>query len=160
VTPSALAFRPWRFVRPWMPRRTVGATWPVLVATAGVTLAAGGGMPAFAVHVFTDTPLAIAPEDVQRYREAGEEVAVIDLRPPDVFRRSHVAHARSLPLGELRRRQAEIPRSGRVVLYAGTPEEAAAAYQALRDAGYRNVMVLAGGLQAWIRFGFPVEATR
>jgi rhodanese-related sulfurtransferase len=118
----------------------------------------GGGVPAFAVHVPTDTPLAIASEDVQRYREAGEEVTVIDLRPPDMFQRSHVVHARSLPIGELRRRQAEIPRAGRVVLYAGTPEEAAAAYQWLRDAGYRNVMVLAGGFQAWIRLGFPVEA--
>jgi rhodanese-related sulfurtransferase len=125
-----------------------------------MTLAAGDGMPALAVHVFTDTPLAIAPEDVQRYRAAGEEVAVIDLRPLDAFRRGRVVHARSLPIGELRRRQDEIPRAGRVVLYAGTPEEAAAAYQWLRDAGYRNVMVLAGGFPAWIRLGLPVEGTR
>jgi 3-mercaptopyruvate sulfurtransferase SseA len=44
-----------------------------------------------------------------------------------------------------------------VVLYAGTPEDAAAAYQALREVGHRNVMVLAGGLPAWLRLGFPVE---
>ena len=131
--------------------------WAVLTVSAGLTLAAGGG-PALAVHVPTDTPLAIAPEDVQRYREAGEEVVVIDLRPLDAFRRGHVARARSLPVGELRRRQGEIPRAGRVVLYGATPEEVAAAYQALRDAGHRNVMVLAGGLPAWLRLGLPVES--
>jgi rhodanese-related sulfurtransferase len=135
-------------------------TWAALAASAGLIVGAGGGMPVHAVHVPTDAPLAIAPEDVRRYREAGEDVIVIDLRPTEAFRAGHLPRARSLPLGELRRREAEVPRAGRVVLYASTPEEAAAAYQALRDAGHRNVMVLAGGLPAWIRLGFPVEAVR
>ena len=132
----------------------------VLVASVALTLGAGGGRPAHAIHASTDAPLAIAPEDVRRYGEAGEDVVAIDLRPPEAFRAGHVPHARSLPIGDLRKREAEVPRAGRVVLYAATPEEAAAAYQALRDAGHRNVMVLAGGLPAWIRLGFPVEAPR
>ena len=81
---------------------------------------------------------------------------MFDLRPTDAFRRGHVAGARSVPLAELRHRQGEIPRAGRVVLYAGTAPEAAAGYQALRDAGFRNVMVLAGGLETWIGLGLPV----
>jgi rhodanese-related sulfurtransferase len=125
-----------------------------------VGLTAVGSLPALAVHVSTDVPLAIACEDVQRYREAGEDVVLIDLRPPEAFRSGHLPRARSLPLDEVRRREAEIPRTGRVVLYASTPEEAAAAYQALREAGHRNVMVLAGGLPAWIRLGYPVETSR
>lgn len=127
------------------------------MAVAGLILVAGAVYPALAVHAPTDAPLAIAPEDVQRYLEAGEALVLVDLRPADLFRRGHAAHARSLPLAELRRRQGEIPRAGRVVLYANAPEEAAAAYQALRDAGYRNVMVLAGGLPAWLRLGLPME---
>ena len=129
--------------------------WTATLALVGVTAAVGA--PAWAIHTSTDTPLAIAPEDVQRYREAGEEVLVIDLRPAAVFSKGHLPRARSLPLGEVKRREAEIPRSGRVVLYAATPEEAAAAYQFLREAGHRNVMVLAGGLPAWMRLGYPVE---
>ena len=125
-----------------------------------VGLTAVGSLPALAVHVSTDVPLAIACEDVQRYREAGEDVVLIDLRPPEAFRSGHLPRAWSLPLDEVRRREAEIPRTGRVVLYASTPEEAAAAYQALREAGHRNVMVLAGGLPAWIRLGYPVETSR
>ena len=132
--------------------------WLGLLACVGLT--AVGSLPGLAVHVSTDVPLAIACEDVQRYREAGEDVVVIDLRPPEAFRSGHLPRARSLPLDEVRRREAEIPRTGRVVLYASTPEEAAAAYQALREAGHRNVMVLAGGLPAWIRLGYPVETSR
>ena len=132
--------------------------WAGLLTCVGLT--AVGSLPALAVHVSTDVPLAIACEDVQRYREAGEDVVLIDLRPPESFRSGHLPRARSLPLDEVRRREAEIPRTGRVVLYASTPEEAAAAYQALREAGHRNVMVLAGGLPAWIRLGYPVETSR
>ena len=132
--------------------------WAGLLACVGLT--AVGSLPALAVHVSTDVPLAIACEDVQRYREAGEDVVLIDLRPPEAFRSGHLPRARSLSLDEVRRREAEIPRTGRVVLYASTPEEAAAAYQALREAGHRNVMVLAGGLPAWIRLGYPVETSR
>lgn len=132
--------------------------WAGLWACVGLT--AVGSLPALAVHVSTDVPLAIACEDVQRYREAGEDVVLIDLRPTEAFRSGHLPRARSLPLDEVRRREAEIPRTGRVVLYASTPEEAAAAYQALREAGHRNVMVLAGGLPAWIRLGYPVETSR
>ena len=132
--------------------------WAGLLACVGLT--AVGSLPALSVHVSTDVPLAIACEDVQRYREAGEDVVLIDLRPPEAFRSGHLPRARSLPLDEVRRREAEVPRTGRVVLYASTPEEAAAAYQALREAGYRNVMVLAGGLPAWIRLGYPVETSR
>lgn len=134
--------------------------WVALVASVGLTIGVADGMPVHAIHVPTDVPLAIAPEDVQRYQEAREDVVVIDLRPPEAFRAGHLPHALSLPLAELRRRAAEVPRAGRVVLYAATPEEAAAAYQALREAGHRNIMVLAGGLPAWIRLGFPMEAVR
>ena len=131
--------------------------WAGLIAAVGLIVAAADGTTAHAIHVSADAPLAIAPEDVQRYREAGEDIVVIDLRTPEAFGAGHLPRARSLPLGEVRRRESEIPRTGRVVLYAGTPAEAAAAYRALRDAGHRNVMVLAGGLPAWVRLGFPVE---
>lgn len=131
---------------------------PALVATVGALWwLASTGAPTWAVHVPTETPLAIAPEDVQRLRQAGETIVLLDLRPSEAFGRSHAAGARSLPITELRRRQGEIPRAGRVVLYGSTAQEAAAAYQALREAGFRNVMVLAGGLQTWLGLGLPVE---
>jgi rhodanese-related sulfurtransferase len=138
--------------------------WPVTAALLGaVTMAGVAGVAApaaWAIHGATGPPLAIAAEDLQRYRDAGEDVTVIDLRPAEAFRQGHLPRARSLPLAELRTRQAEVPRAGRVVLYGASPAEAAAAYQALRDAGYRNVMVLAGGLPAWAQLGFPLETSR
>src|SRR5262249_59268178 len=113
--------------------------WAGVIAAARLAVGGTGEPPALAFHAPAEAPLAIAPEDVQRYREAGEEVVVIDLCPPDAFRAGHLSHARSVPLGEMRRREAEVPRAGRVVLYGGTPEEAAAADPALPGAGPPNV---------------------
>jgi rhodanese-related sulfurtransferase len=122
------------------------------------TLALGIARPAPGGHASPDAPLAIAPEDLERYRGAGEAITVVDVRPADAYRRGHVPQARSLPLAELAARRAEVPRLGRVVLYGATAEEAAAAYRTLREADYRNVMILAGGFHAWRRVGLPVEA--
>lgn len=129
-----------------------------LLATAGLAL--GIACPAPAGHATPDALLAIAPEDLERYRGAGEAITVVDLRPAEAYRRGHVPQARSLPLAELPGRRAEVPRLGRVVLYGATAEEAAVAYRTLREAGHRNVMVLAGGFEAWRRAGLPVEASR
>ncbi|HZS34938.1 MAG TPA: rhodanese-like domain-containing protein [Methylomirabilota bacterium] len=134
-------------------RRAAPAGVAVLLALASAL----GSRPARAIHTAADTPLAIAAEDVERYRAGGEEVTVIDLRHADDYRRGHVPGARSIPLEQLRRRQAEVPPAGRVVLYAASPAEATAAYQALRDAGFRNVMLLAGGLAGWTRAGLALE---
>ena len=76
--------------------------WVGLIAAGGLAAVVGGGTLAHAIHASTDAPLSIAPEDVQRYRDAGEEVVVIDLRPPDAFAAGHLPRAKSLPLGEVR----------------------------------------------------------
>jgi rhodanese-related sulfurtransferase len=117
----------------------------------------GTAVPAGAGHEGAEAPLAIAAEDLHRYRDAGEDVTVVDLRPADQYRGGHLPRARSIPLAELPARRAEVPRTGRVVLYAASEAEARGAYQALRQAGHRNVMVLAGGLPAWVHLGLPVE---
>lgn len=137
---------------PWTWTGRCGAALAVL----GTVLLAARPVPA--LHSGADAVLSIAPDDLQRYREAGETVTVIDLRPPEAFRKAHVTGARSIPIGELRRQLTAVPRTGRVALYGTTEPEVAAAYQALRDAGYRNVMVLAGGLGEWMRLRLPVEA--
>src|SRR4029077_12884102 len=120
----------WRSARPDRDRERQSSVTSravvALVASAGLSVAIGGGRSALAVHLTTDVPLSIASEDVQRYREDGEDVVVIDLRPGEATRQGLLPRARSVPLAERRRRESEIPRSARVVLYAGTTEEAAA----------------------------------
>lgn len=95
---------------------------------------------------------------MKRLLDAGDHPTFIDLRPADEFKKGRLPEARSIPLRELRKRFAEVPRTGRVILYCACPSlELHAAYQFLRDEGYRNVSVLEDGFPAWVKLGYPVE---
>lgn len=67
------------------------------------------------------------------------EVTLLDVRPEEEFRAGHLPGARSLPLGQLRRRLDEIPREREVIAYCRGPycTMAVEAVEVLRKAGYR-----------------------
>lgn len=95
---------------------------------------------------------------VKRLLDEGEPLIFVDLRPADEFRRERLPKARSLPLMEILRRYAEVPRTGRVILYCDClPEQIQMAYRFLRDQGYRNISVMQDGFSGWVKRGYPVE---
>ncbi len=67
------------------------------------------------------------------------EVTLIDVRPIDEYRAGHLPGARSIPLGDLRGRLAELPRDREVVAYCRGPycPLAVEAVAILEAAGYR-----------------------
>ena len=54
---------------------------------------------------------------------------------------------------------ATYPRDGKVVIYCACPDEVSAAWMAakLRKAGFRDVLPLRGGIDAWRGVGYGVE---
>jgi rhodanese-related sulfurtransferase len=114
--------------------------------------------PAAAGHGRDDTVLTLKPPYARRLLEEGRGPVFVDLRPPEEFKKGRVPGARSLPLAELRRRHAEVPRAGLVILYCDcAPSDAQAAYQFLREQGYRNITLMEEGFLGWATRGFPVE---
>jgi rhodanese-related sulfurtransferase len=99
-------------------------------------------------------------EHVKRLMDAGERLVLVDLRPALAFRKGRLPGARSIPLADLARRAAEVPRSGRVVLYGETIIEASEAAKLLEPQGYRNIGVLEDGFDGWVTAGLPVERPR
>lgn len=121
-------------------------------------LSALGALPATGGHDTSAPVLPVPAPYAKRLLDEGERLLFIDLRSTDEFGRGRLPGARSLPLRELRRRYAEIPRTGRVMLYCDCPpEEVRAAFQFLSDQGYRNISVVEEGFPGWIRRGYPVE---
>ncbi|HEY3304482.1 MAG TPA: rhodanese-like domain-containing protein [Candidatus Binatia bacterium] len=105
----------------------------------------------------------IPAERVKALLDSGEKIIFIDLRPPSEFQKGRLPGARSIPVGELQKRSAEVPQSGRVVLYCGCPPggvDESYAYLALRGKGYRNAIVLEEGFAGWVKKKYPTEAGR
>src|ERR671933_1338424 len=85
-------------------------------------------------------------------------VTLLDVRPAHEYRQGHLPSARSMPVAELERRLAELPRDREVVAYCRGPycvyaDEAA---QLLQQHGFQ-VRRLADGLPEWRAAGLPVE---
>jgi ArsR family transcriptional regulator len=83
---------------------------------------------------------------------------VLDVRPAEEYAAGHLPGAVSIPISELRRRLAELPRDREVVAYCRGPFCAFAhdAVQVLADAGL-TARRLEDGLPEWRAAGLPVS---
>ena len=104
------------------------------------------------------------PVELKRQLDAGEKVAVVDLRHPlELLAEPFVLPgAIHLSPENLTARQQTIPRDRDLVLYCTCPSEATSARTAmrLRRLGFERVRPLRGGYDEWKRLGFPLEEVR
>jgi rhodanese-related sulfurtransferase len=103
------------------------------------------------------TLTAVAIAELRRLVEDGA-VTLLDVRPAHEYRQGHIPSARSMPVAELERRLAELPRDREVVAYCRGPycvyaDEAA---QLLQQHGFQ-VRRLEEGFPEWRAAGLPVE---
>jgi len=100
----------------------------------------------------------VASEELLR-RARGRDVVVIDVRPAEEFAAGHIAGALSVPLAQLERRLAELPRGRRIVAYCRGPYcvLSAEAVRLLRRRG-RDAVRLRDGYPEWRDAGLPVSA--
>ena len=91
-------------------------------------------------------------------KAAAGEVLVLDVRPADEFATAHLPHARSLPIDELKKRLAELPKDTPVVAYCRGPFclMAKDAVALLRQRGFR-AFHLSDGVAEWRALGLPIE---
>jgi len=87
------------------------------------------------------------------------EVVVLDVRPAAEYAAGHIAGARSVPIGELRRRMRALPSDAEVVAYCRGPYCVYAddAVRELNKKGFRAKRLM-DGFPEWRRAGLPVAA--
>lgn len=88
----------------------------------------------------------------------GKELAILDPREEGTYGQGHLLHAVNVPLSKLELNvDALVPRrSTRIVLADGGEGTAERAAQRLKELGYTNLTVLAGGYPAWKQAGYEV----
>jgi rhodanese-related sulfurtransferase len=99
----------------------------------------------------------VTREELARRLEDGEDLVVLDVRPAAEYAAGHLPGAVSIPVGELRRRLAELPADREVVAYCRGPYCAFAheAVAMLRQEGF-SARRLEDGLPEWQAAGLAV----
>jgi rhodanese-related sulfurtransferase len=113
--------------------------------TVGVSMTAGG---------YAEVSPTVANEMILDSRQ----VVILDVRETDMFRgpNGYIAGALSVPFTSIERQLPELlPYQNQTVLVYGTSDtDGAVAAKLLTVAGFRNVVHISGGLDAWIERGY------
>jgi rhodanese-related sulfurtransferase len=97
--------------------------------------------------------------DVKRRLDAGEKLALIDVREESEWGRGHLPGAIHLGKGVIERDiEQRVPDAGaKLILYCGGGFRSALAADNLQRMGYTNVESMDGGWKGWLDAGFPTQ---
>ena len=90
-------------------------------------------------------------EEVKARLDRGEDFDVLDVRNPEEWQICHIAGAKLLPLGELPARVHELDSAREMVVHCKSGVRSAKAVAFLREAGFRKVKNVRGGITEWAR---------
>ncbi|SHO48481.1 rhodanese-like domain-containing protein [Desulfopila aestuarii] len=83
-------------------------------------------------------------------------IVLLDLRGDGSPVKGRIPRAVALPYDELDDRLDDIPRNAPVVLYSNSKNETMEAYLELREEGFKQVSLVKGNYQGWVKAGEPV----
>ncbi len=101
----------------------------------------------------------IGAAELKRRLDAGEPLEIIDVREPHEWAICRIPGARLVPLGSLAERMHELDSARTYVLQCRTGARSAKAVGVLRQAGFRRLLNLRGGVLAWAREVDPTMPT-
>ncbi|PYY03083.1 MAG: molybdenum cofactor biosynthesis protein MoeB [Acidobacteria bacterium] len=90
----------------------------------------------------------IQPEELKRRLDAGEDIYILDVREPHEYQICNL-NGHLIPLGDLPKRMNELDSSREIVAHCRSGVRSGKAVDFLRQAGFRKVKNLAGGILAW-----------
>jgi len=93
--------------------------------------------------------LEIEPRALRDRIDRGAEIILLDVREPQEWAIGRIKDAILIPLGNLSYRLGELSTADEIVAYCRSGSRSRKAVQALRDAGFRKIKNLTGGILAW-----------
>src|SRR6184192_1025187 len=106
-----------------------------------------GTQPGAAVPHGSGIP-EIQVQELKRRLDAGEDIFILDVREPHEYKICNLG-GHLIPLGDLPRRVHELDTARTIVAHCKMGGRSAKAVDFLRKAGFKNVVNLAGGINAW-----------
>lgn len=115
----------------------------------------GGVFPPEVVAGGPGVVAQVTPEQTATLLREG--AFLLDVRGADEYQSVHIAGAVHIPMGAVPNRINELPANVPLVVQCGGGVRSQVVASLLQRAGLRGIHNLAGGIDAWIREGFPVE---
>lgn len=98
----------------------------------------------------------IMSQEAKALIEKNRNVFLLDVRTPEEFRQARLQGAVLIPMNEMERRLAEIPKNRTVVVYCAVGSRSGVVAGFLLGKGYRDVCNLSDGIVGWYRNGYPI----
>ncbi|NPV84489.1 MAG: rhodanese-like domain-containing protein [Anaerolineae bacterium] len=98
-------------------------------------------------------PTEVSVKTAREYQQAG--AFMLDVRQPEEWDEAHIPDSTLIPLNELTTRLNEIPADREIVVVCRSGNRSAQARDILRNAGYKKVTSMSGGIRQWIAAGYP-----
>lgn len=117
--------------------------------------------------VFAAATLAVAgvarnvtPQDAHTLLKERRDVYLLDVRTVEEYQQFRLADAHLIPIDQLGRRLAELPKDRPILVYCAVGSRSAQVFNFLARRGYAEVYNLSGGIYAWAQRGYPVQRGR
>ena len=94
----------------------------------------------------------ITPDEVKQKLDAGQSMALIDVREPWEFEVSRIAGAKLMPMGDVpSRAHQELDPDEHIVVFCHHGVRSMHVVNWLRQQGFENAQSMRGGIDAWSR---------
>lgn len=97
----------------------------------------------------------VSANDVAMALEKGEDLVVLDIRPPEHYKNGHIKGALHIPLIMLIEKLDKIPEGKRVAVVCAMDTNSAFAVAILQMHGY-DAWIMEGGVPGWVATGKPL----
>ena len=91
----------------------------------------------------------IEPVEVKAKLDRGDKFVLVDVREPHEYKIANIFSSILIPLGDVPKRLGELDPNAQIVVHCKGGTRSAKAQGILREAGFKNVLNMKGGILAW-----------
>jgi rhodanese-related sulfurtransferase len=123
-------------------------------------LAAILGMTLAGAQIGSSAPLPVMPQSLAAQLESAQAPLILDVRSPEEFVAGHIPGAVNIPYRQVPARLDELAtdQDRAIVVYCEVGIRAGIAQVALEQAGFQQIHLLEGHMQAWRQEKLPIES--
>lgn len=98
----------------------------------------------------------VSPQEAALLLTQHKDMFLLDVRTPGEYRQARLDGARLIPIDQIDRRLAEVPRDRPLLVYCAVGSRSAQVVNYLARRGYQEIYNLYGGIYSWAQQGLPI----